>query len=123
MSMKRITESQAIKMIPNDVYPKCKVSRGVFETVDSIKKLNFLKKLSEVQSFELYEDTTDSVSLPKDAMKLSIDDAFDLIASHAVVHCIKYGKDSEISNLNELREIIRSCQIRGDQFVLYWLMD
>lgn len=119
--MRKITEERAKELIIKGVYPKCKTSREIFQVVDSLEKLENLKRLSSVQWFELYED--DSInSLPENALDLSIDDAILLLADKEPVYCIKNGQTQTISNQHSLMDIIRTCNVRGEQFVLYWLV-
>lgn len=119
--MRKITESQAIKLINQGIYPKCLVSREVFEPVKSLGQLDHLKSLGmkKVQSFELFEDTQ-PVSLNKNAMTLDIDEAFELLSSKETIHCVRHETDTEITTINELKQFINSCNIRGDKFLLYW---
>ena len=119
--MKKITEKRAIKLIKSGKYPKCKVSREVYETVNSLEKLESLKRLSSVQSFDLYEDNSLS-SLPKNSVPITIDDAIRLLSDDKTVHCIRSGETKAITTTSELMGVIRSCNIRGDQFVLYCLV-
>lgn len=119
--MKRITEERAKQLIAIGKYPKCKVSRDVYETITSLEKLENLKKLSSIQGFELYEDNS-LVTLPEDAMELTIDDAVTLLSDKDIIYCIRNGETSTITTTSKLMGVIRSCNIRGDNFVLYWLV-
>lgn len=119
--MKRITEERAKKLISCGKYPKCKVSRDVYEPVTSLEKLESLKRLSTVQNFELYEDTS-LITLPENAMPISIDDAIKLVSDNESICCVRNGEVETINATSKLMGVIRSCNIRGDQFVLYWLV-
>ena len=119
--MRKITESRAIALINQGIYPKCLVSRDVFEPVKSLEQLKHFKSLEmkNVQRFELFEDTQ-PVLLNDNAMSINIDEAFELLSSKETIHCIRNETDTEITTINELRNIINSCNVRGDKFLLYW---
>ena len=53
-------------------------------------------------------------------MSINIDEAFELLSSKETIHCIRNETDTEITTINELRNIINSCNVRGDKFLLYW---
>ena len=53
--MKKINIERAREILDCGGYLKCRVSRELFETVDSLSKLDDLKRLSTVQMFDLYE--------------------------------------------------------------------
>lgn len=119
--MKKITIDRARELLESGVYLKCRVSRELFETVDSIQKLEDLKRLSTVQMFDLYEVSSD-YSLPSNALELSFDDAFDLVSSKYIINCIKEDEEFEISSTHQLIDVIRRAQIRRERLVLYWLI-
>lgn len=120
--MKKISEKRAREILEGGGYLKCRVSRELFETVDSIQKLEDLKILSTVQMFDLYEVSSE-YSLPDNAIEVSFDDAFDLVSSKYIINCIKEEDEPfEISSTHQLIDTIRRAQIRRERLVLYWLI-
>ena len=119
--MKKINIERAREILDCGGYLKCRVSRELFETVDSLSKLDDLKRLSTVQMFDLYEVSSE-YSLPENAIELNFDDAFDLVSSKHVINCIKEDETLEISSTYQLTDIIRRAQIRREKLVLYWLI-
>ena len=118
--MQNITYERAKQILETGGTVKCKVSRDVFQPVDSVEKLDTLKKLSSVQGFELYEVSSD-FTLPEGAIKLSINDAFSVLSLQKTINCFKDGKTLEISSSDQLSDIIRSSQIRREELIFYWL--
>lgn len=121
--MKRITEERAKELVISGRYPLCQVSREVFKSIKSLLELEHLKKLSlsGLQKFDLYE--VDPVILPQNAMILSLNEAITLLFNNEPIYCIRNGKTQKIYNHFEFSNIIRSCNVWGDQYVLYWLVD
>lgn len=119
--MKKITESRAIALINQGIYPKCLVSRDLYQPVKSLKQLEHFKDLGmkKIQGFELFEDAP-PVLLNDNAMNINIDEAFELLSSKETIHCVRNEIDTEITTINELRNVINSCNVRGDKFLLYW---
>ena len=117
----KITYERAKRIIENGGDVKCKVSRDVFQAVDSVEKLDALKKLSSVQEFELFYEISSDFTLPKGAIELSINDAFSVISLKNSINCIKNGEILEISSSDELTNVLRSAQIRKENIILYWL--
>ena len=99
--MKKITESRAITLINQGIYPKCLVSRDLYEPVKSLKQLEHFKDLGmkKIQGFELFEDTP-PVLLNDNAMNLNIDEAFELLSSKETIHCVRNETDTEITTIN-----------------------
>ena len=117
--MRRVTENEAIRLIQSGITLKCKVSKDTFQPVKSLLDLNNLKNLAaaKVQSFELYEDS--EISLPENAVKISVDEAFGLLSIMHIVYCLTSGEEKEVLSTAELANLIRQLKIRGENFVLY----
>ncbi len=76
--MKKITENEAREFIALGLFPKCEVSRDIFETVSSERDLLNLKNYSSSQGFTLYgwdDEELSDFSVPEGYKLLSLDDA------------------------------------------------
>jgi len=117
--MRKISEKKALELINNGQVVKCKIGRDCFVPVKSVQDLQKLKfsAKSGVHSFELY--LVPKVSLPKDTYALSIESAIFELDSKESIYAFVHGKEKTITSFSELMNVCRTCEIWGDEIVLY----
>lgn len=119
--MKEITYAQACIMLEEGKHIKCRInSRDEVLIIDKAD-LDAKKLLSEkgIQTFKLYEEEI-SCEIPKDAIRLTIDEAFELMAKEELIYSNINGEEEEIIFVSELNQIIRAAKMRGREPILYW---
>lgn len=119
--MKKITYEQACKMISKGKSIKCRISKREEVIIKNKSDLDAKKLLKEqgVQEFELYENK-ENVEIPKNAMQVTIDEAFELVGEMELIYYKTEEGEEEIATGIELNQLVMSSRIRGEEPLLYW---
>lgn len=122
--MKKITVAEARKLLELGIYPKCEVSRDVFKSVKSHQELENFLSLSSYQHCQFYgydENEIKEFKVPDDAIKMSVEEATDMVALGEKIYARVIGEKNEFTfmNLNSFVAFLRKCDINGDSFLLY----
>lgn len=121
--MKNISYNEAKNLIKSGITIKCLISRNEVP-IKSLNDLENKKHLADekVQSFKLYYEP-EKISIPANAIEISIDDAFLLLHEGEIVYTLKNNIEFPIKHSNELISHCRSYNIQGNPIVLYWYID
>ena len=122
--MKKITIDQARKLLDLGIFPKCEVARDVFRPVKSMQELENFLNLSSCQKCQFYgydENEIESFKVPDDAIKMSVEEATDMVALGEKIYARVIGEKNELTfmSLNSFVAFLRKCDINGDSFLLY----
>lgn len=119
--MKKITYEQACKRISQGKTVICRITSRDEVIIKSKSDLDAKKLLYEqgAQDFELFDYKKD-VKIPKDAMQVTIDEAFELIDKLELIYYNAEEGEEEITTKTELRQLIMSSRVRGEEPLLYW---
>ena len=122
--MKKITVAEARKLLELGIYPKCEVSRDVFKSVKSHQELENFLSLSSYQHCQFYgydENEIKEFKVPDDAIKMSVEEATDMVALGEKIYARVIGEKNELTfmSLNSFVAFLRKCDINGDSFLLY----
>ena len=122
--MKKITVAEARKLLELGIHPKCEVSRDVFRPVKSMQELENFLNLSSCQKCQFYgydENEIKEFKVPDDAIKMSVEEATDMVALGEKIYARVIGEKNELTfmSLNSFVAFLRKCDINGDSFLLY----
>lgn len=122
--MKKISVTEARKLLELGIYPKCEVSRDVFRPVKSMQELENFLKLSSCQKCQFYgydENEIKNFKVPADAIEMSVEEATDIVVLREKIYARVIGEKNELTfeNLNSFVAFLRKCNINGDSFLLY----
>lgn len=123
--MKKITENEAREFIASGLFPKCEVSRDIFETVSSERDLLNLKRYSSSQGFTLYgwdDEEISDFSVPEGYKLLSLDDAIKKLSREkSSIRAKILGKKDEFT-FTSYQDFVfwyKSVLVYKDVFLLY----
>lgn len=121
--MKNISYEEAKSLINSGITIKCLISRNAVP-IKSLNDLENQKHLADekVQGFKLYYEP-EPMSIPDNAMEISLDDAFTLLHEGEIVYTLKNNTEIPITHSSELISYYRSCEIQGNPCIFYWYID
>lgn len=121
--MKKISYSEAEQLIKSGISLKAFVSRTQIP-VTTLNDLENLRHLAQekVQSFELFYEPV-NMSIPDNAMEISLDDAITLLHTGEIVYSSQKNNEVKFSSQNDLLSYYRSRHIHGDNCIFYWYVD
>ena len=121
--MKKITVTEARKLLELGIYPKCEASRDVFRPVKSTQELENFLSLSSYQKCQFYgydENEIEKFKVPADAIEITVEEATDMVASGNKIYARVIGEtEQSFTEWNSFFSFIRKCEIHGDSFLLY----
>ena len=119
--MEKITYEKACKLLKEGKQVKCRISLKELVNVKDQNDLDNKKHLGKqnVQEFDLYYENIIN-EVPKNAIEITIDEAFELVNSDNIICCAINGKEEKIANIGLLSSIIRSAKVRREKPVMYW---
>lgn len=119
--MERITYERACKLLKKGKQVKCRISQKELVNVKDKNDLDAKKRLGSqgVQTFELYYEKPIN-QIPKNAIELTVDDAFELISKAKTICYVVEGKEEGVNSKMQLTALIRSSLVRGERPLMYW---
>ena len=92
------------------------------ETVHSEDRLSYLHNLSKrgTQMCKIYRIPQVKIDIPNDAIEISFDEAYEMVAKGELVYYKEDGEEEEITTIAELISIRKKYELRGYVLLLYW---
>lgn len=123
--MKKINETQAIKLINEGYYPRCAVAR-ITKPIRSKAELDQLERLVSVQPYTLYGWSESEIlqfkNLPENSISVSLDEALEMVFSGEIISAKVLGEKSvyTFNSSNLLLDFYKKNLSNGLSILFYW---